>query len=70
MGWSMTKQQQGCRWRWGAEIVANVLRGVKVSDIPMEQPSTLELAVNLETAGALGITIPQAVIVRADRVVE
>ena len=57
-------------WRRGAEIVANVLRGAKVSDIPMEQPTAFELAVNLKTARALGLTIPQSMILRADRVIE
>ncbi len=57
-------------WRRGAEMVASVLRGVKVSDIPMEQPSTFELAINLKTARALGLPIPQSMLVRADRVIE
>jgi ABC-type uncharacterized transport system substrate-binding protein len=57
-------------WRRGAELVANVLRGAKAGDIPMEQPSTFELAINLRTARALGLTIPQALVLRADRVVE
>jgi putative ABC transport system substrate-binding protein len=57
-------------WRRGAEIVASVLKGAKVGDIPMEQPSTFELAVNLKTAKELGVTIPRAIVVRADRVVE
>jgi putative ABC transport system substrate-binding protein len=57
-------------WRRGAEIVASVLRGTKVSDIPMEQPTTFELAINLKTARALGLTIPQSMLLRADRVIE
>ena len=57
-------------WRRGAEIVASVLRGIKVSDIPMEQPTTFELAINLKTAKALGLTIAQAMLLRADRVIE
>jgi ABC-type uncharacterized transport system substrate-binding protein len=57
-------------WRHGAEMVASVLKGAKTSDMPMEQPSTFELAVNLKTAKALGVSIPQAMVLRADRVVE
>jgi putative ABC transport system substrate-binding protein len=57
-------------WRRGAEIVASVLRGTKVSDIPMEQPTIFELAINLRTARMLGTTIPQSMLLRADRVFE
>ena len=57
-------------WRRGAEIVASILRGAKVSEIPMEQPKTFELALNLKTSRALGINIPQTMLLRADRVVE
>ncbi len=57
-------------WRRGAEMVVSVLRGTKVSDIPMEQPTTFELAVNLKTARSLGHVIPQSMLLRADRVIE
>jgi putative ABC transport system substrate-binding protein len=57
-------------WRRGADMLANVLRGAKPSDIPMEQPTEYELVFNLRTAKALGIKIPQALLVRADRVIE
>jgi len=59
-------------WMWsrGADIVANVLRGAKAGEIPMEQPTTFELAINLRTAKALDLTIPQAFLLRADRVIE
>jgi putative ABC transport system substrate-binding protein len=56
-------------WRRGAEMVANILRGSKPGDIPMEQPTAYELAFNLKTATALGMTIPQSLLLRADRVI-
>ena len=57
-------------WRRGAEMAASILRGGKPSEIPMEQPTTYELAINLKTAKALRITIPDIVMVRATRVIE
>lgn len=57
-------------WRRGAEIVAMVLRGTPVRDIPMEQPTTFQLAINLATARALGVAIPQSLLVRADEVIQ
>jgi putative ABC transport system substrate-binding protein len=57
-------------YRRGADMVANILRGAKVGDIPMEQPTTFELAINLRTAKSLGITIPQSLMLRADKVIE
>jgi putative tryptophan/tyrosine transport system substrate-binding protein len=56
-------------WRRGAELVDRVLRGTKPGDIPIEQPTQYTLAVNLKTAKALGITIPQSILVRADEVI-
>jgi putative ABC transport system substrate-binding protein len=57
-------------WRRSAEIVARILRGAKPGELPMEQPTSLELALNLRTAKALGLSIPAAVLARADRVIE
>jgi putative ABC transport system substrate-binding protein len=57
-------------WRRGAEMIEKILRGANAGDIPMEQPTVYELAVNRKTARALGIKIPQALLLRADRVVE
>lgn len=57
-------------YRRAADQVAAVLRGAKVGDIPMEQGSKFELVLNLVTARALGLTVPQSIMLRADRVIE
>lgn len=57
-------------WRRGAEMVAAVLRGAKAGEIPMEQPTVLQLALNMKTAKMLGAKISQSILVRADRVIE
>jgi len=57
-------------FRQRARMLLKILRGVKPGDIPVEQPSKFELAVNLKTAKALGISIPATLLARADEVIE
>jgi putative ABC transport system substrate-binding protein len=56
--------------RRSAHLVDKVLRGTKPADIPVEQPTKFELVVNMKTAKALGITIPQSILLQATRVIE
>jgi putative ABC transport system substrate-binding protein len=57
-------------YRSVAHYIAHIFEGAAPSDLPIEQPTHYDLAINLKTAKALGLTVPQSILARADEVIE
>ena len=64
------QSDQNDLFRWAANYVDRILKGAKPSDLPVQQPTKFEFFVNLKTARALELTIPQTLLLQADKVIQ